>query len=239
MEHKKHFLIIGGTGEIGSALVELLLKSNCKVSFTYNKNKTLSEELANKGAKAIPFDIKSPNSFNNLFSNVDQLDGIIYSIGVTPEQIIANDFKKISEIDESILAELDLFFVKGPYQLLNHAQNKMNPSGGNIILVNTLDGIKTQPGNVAFSQYRSSMKGLIESASRELGPKGIKINQVCIGLIKGKIQNKIPRHVQEKYLKHCALNRFANPLEVANVVGWVSMNNTYITGESLVLDGAL
>lgn len=239
MSDKKNILVVGGTGEIGSKIVEKLLKNNCDVSFTYYKNTTKSSELEKLGAKSHEFNIFQKNAFAELLKSFQNLDAIIYSLGLAPEKIINKDFKKIAELEDEIFDEINHLFVKAPYQLIREVTSKIKSSGGNILFVNTLDGIKTQPGSVAFSQCRSSVKGLIESASRELGPLGIKINQVSLGLVQGKIQRAIPKNTQEKYLKYCALGRFANPDEVATMLTWLSLNNTYMTGESVVLDGAL
>ena len=40
-------------------------------------------------------------------------------------------------------------------------------------------------------------------------------------------------------MKHCGLRRYGKVEEIAGLVAWLALQNTYITGQTLVVDGAL
>ena len=48
-----------------------------------------------------------------------------------------------------------------------------------------------------------------------------------------------PEQLRREYLKHCGLKRFGRIDEVASLVSWLAVENTLVTGQTLVLDGAL
>jgi NAD(P)-dependent dehydrogenase (short-subunit alcohol dehydrogenase family) len=45
--------------------------------------------------------------------------------------------------------------------------------------------------------------------------------------------------VKREYQKHCALKRFGTHEEVARAIAWLALENTYVTGQTLLLDGGL
>lgn len=236
----KKILIFGGTGLIGEAIVKKLIEEKINVTFTYFKNESKALELESLGATKIQHELNS----KSIFKLSEKFDGAIYSIGIYPDEIfvkpknISKNFHAINEITFELQRKLIDLFITGPYEFLKYMTNH-STSNANILFINTLDGVKTPPSPVFFSQCRSSYKGLVESGSRELGVNGIKVNQINLGLVEGPTSKQLSNDLLTKYLKYCSLNRMAMPIEIANFASWFVLNNTYVTGQSIILDGAI
>jgi len=53
------------------------------------------------------------------------------------------------------------------------------------------------------------------------------------------LSRTLPDELRKEYLKHCGLKRLGRIDEVAGLVAWLAVENTFVTGQTMVLDGAL
>jgi NAD(P)-dependent dehydrogenase (short-subunit alcohol dehydrogenase family) len=75
--------------------------------------------------------------------------------------------------------------------------------------------------------------------AKELGPDGIRVNLLAPGILEGGMSTRLPAELRQDYLKHCGLRRFGRFDEVAAWVAWLALQNTYVTGQTILVDGAL
>ena len=91
-------------------------------------------------------------------------------------------------------------------------------------------------------QAKPDYLGVLHTAANELGPYGIRINAVCPGLIRTRLNASSfsnPRVISD-YFKHVALGRGGEPDEVAQAVMFLASDlASYITGTTLVVDGGV
>lgn len=148
-------------------------------------------------------------------------------------------------ITEKPEEEFDRVFrvnVKGVFLCLQHELRQIlkQGSGGSIVNVASSTCVLTPPGRSAYVASKHAIVGLTRSAAIEYGPHDIRVNAV------------IPAHVRTNMLqemiggeraladvaKSHPLNRIRNPEEIAEAVAWLfSDASSYVTGQSLVLDG--
>ena len=55
----------------------------------------------------------------------------------------------------------------------------------------------------------------------------------------GGLSRVLPDDLRREYLKHCGLKRLGRLGEVASLVAWLASENTLVTGQTIVVDGAL
>lgn len=240
----KRVIVFGGTGHIGQGIVKKLLENNIEVTFTYFQNFTKALELEALGARKIQFEISPGHDFSEIFNLNIKYDGAIYAIGIDPREIfskprsIEKNYPLIFEMPSGLREKLININILGPYNFLEFISQN-STADTNVLFINTLDGVKTIPSPVFFSQCRASYKGLVESSSKELGQYGIKVNQVNIGLVESQTADLLSDSLKAKYLKYCSMNRAASAGEIASFAVWFVLNNTYVTGQSIILDGAI
>jgi NAD(P)-dependent dehydrogenase (short-subunit alcohol dehydrogenase family) len=75
--------------------------------------------------------------------------------------------------------------------------------------------------------------------AKELGKDGIRVNLVAPGILESGMSRVLPEDLRQEYLKHCGLRRYGRVAEVAAWASWLALRNTYVTGQIILVDGAL
>jgi NAD(P)-dependent dehydrogenase (short-subunit alcohol dehydrogenase family) len=145
-------------------------------------------------------------------------------------------FEKITEADEAAFERLLAVNVKSAYWACRELARDF---AGNIVLLGSIDGAKSVPAPAAYAASKGALSALARALSKELGPRGVKLNVVAPGVLEAGSSHSLPADLRAEYLKHCGLRRYGKISEVAGLVSWLTLHNTYITGQTLVVDGAL
>jgi NAD(P)-dependent dehydrogenase (short-subunit alcohol dehydrogenase family) len=110
---------------------------------------------------------------------------------------------------------------------------------GKIVNISSIAGLVSKPGSGAYSTSKSGLIGLTRASALDLAPYNILVNALCPGPTKTDMLEEILSKEQRKSIKECIpLKRFATVEEIANfAVLLCSDLNTYITGQTIVVDG--
>jgi NAD(P)-dependent dehydrogenase (short-subunit alcohol dehydrogenase family) len=111
--------------------------------------------------------------------------------------------------------------------------------GGNIVLLGSIDGVKPAPSPVHYAASKAAVSGMVKAMAKELGPYNIRVNTVAPGVLDGGLSRVLPDDLRREYLKHCGLKRLGRLDEVASVAAWLALDNTLVTAQTIVVDGAL
>ena len=112
-------------------------------------------------------------------------------------------------------------------------------NGGNIVLLGSIDGVKPAPSPVHYAASKAAVSGMVKAMAKELGPYNIRVNTVAPGVLDGGLSRVLPDDLRREYVKHCGLRRLGRLEEVASLVAWLAAENTLVTGQTIVVDGAL
>jgi 3-oxoacyl-[acyl-carrier protein] reductase len=142
--------------------------------------------------------------------------------------------------EETTLAEIDLMFnlnVRGAFVATQAALKHMK-SGGRIITIGSCVGERMMtPGLVAYSATKGAVKMFTQGLSREVGSRGITVNNVQPGPIDTDL-NPAAGDWAAPQKAATALNRYGTVDEVAALVAFVAgPDSSYITGANLTVDG--
>ena len=252
----KLFLVVGGSGFVGQALVMSLLNEGHEVAATYHTNPPNASVLKNSKlsqATWISCDVRNPDGRRNLreyLKNLQRpLDGVAVTVGKTSETIKKNNsdrlnfYRSFEGTEDETAAWMDEAFNvhgKGTYLTIKETipllQKAANP---NIVITGSLIGHKAVNTPVAYAATKACTRGLVEALSKDLGEFNIKVNSVDPGMLEQGASSLISDQLKREYLKHCSLRRLGKAEEVANVMTYFLDENTYVTGQSILLDGAL
>jgi 3-oxoacyl-[acyl-carrier protein] reductase len=82
--------------------------------------------------------------------------------------------------------------------------------------------------------------GFTKTWSRELGPKGIRVNAVAPGFIATPILSTIPEKVIDEMMERVPLKRLGQPEDIANVYAFLASDEaSYINGTVIEVAGGL
>jgi NAD(P)-dependent dehydrogenase (short-subunit alcohol dehydrogenase family) len=95
-------------------------------------------------------------------------------------------------------------------------------------------------GNVLYSASKGAIHGFVKNAALDLTVKGIRVNEVCPGMINTHILDG--SSIDEEQLKIEAqkypMKRFGESVEVAyGIIYLLSNASSFVTGSSIVIDG--
>jgi len=204
----KKIIVVGSEGGIGKAIVTILKEEGI-----------LPIELDIKTG----FDITNELDRFNIYSQNDNIDGIVIAHGVTSQL-----WDKTIEINlESI------------YKFLIIMKGRLN-KGASIVNITSLGGHLGFPDNPQYCASKGGLRVLTKALALDWGKDNIRVNNVVPGYIKTNMTNK---SYNDKKLKkqrddRMILNRWGEPEDVANaVIFLLSDKSSYITGIDLVVDG--
>ena len=142
--------------------------------------------------------------------------------------------------EEATLDELNRVIdinIRGVF-FATHAALKHMKDGGRVISIGSCVGERTMtPGLAAYAATKAAVKLFTQGLAREVGGKGITVNNVQPGPIDTDL-NPAAGDWAEPQIANTALKRYGRVGEVADLVAFVAgPKASYITGASLTVDG--
>lgn len=233
----KRCLVIGGSGYVGSAVCERLRAEDCQVVSTYHTR---------PHPDGLACDLRDFDSLEQVVATAVErlggLDAVIGAAGVSGDdyfyqKVSAADYDRLQPIDRQAFDQVLETNARGNFALCRAAAPYLE--GGNLVLISAIDGIKPVPAASHFAASQAALKGMVESLAKELGHRQTCINLVALGILEGGLSSKLGEELRQAYLTHCSLKRLGKAAEVAEMVAWLVVENTYLTGQTLLLDGGL
>ena len=245
LKNKKAF-VLGGSGLIGSEVIKVLKKLDCK---TYNLDIKKNKNEIDNFAK---LDLTSKNVKKNYFR-------ITKKFGL-PDIFINCAYPKTSDWSDNNFSNIKLKSLKKNVEshvtntsfLIREVAeyNKKSKKPCSIILLSSIYGLVGQDNNVykgtdvtenmTYSLVKSSIINFTKQMSAYYSRYGIRTNCVCPGGVYDKRFKKKPKYKKllKNYSTRCPLGRMANPNEIAEPIAFLASNNSsYISGISLIVDG--
>jgi 3-oxoacyl-[acyl-carrier protein] reductase len=110
---------------------------------------------------------------------------------------------------------------------------------GRIVNISSCYSIVSRTGRAPYGAAKAGLNSLTRSAALEFGPHGVLVNAVCPGFVETDLTHQNNSYEQILALAaQVPLGRLAFPTEIACLVSFLTSNeNTYITGQSIVIDG--
>ncbi|WP_213739629.1 3-oxoacyl-ACP reductase family protein [Bradyrhizobium sp. dw_411] len=233
-------LVTGGSRGIGAAIAKRLAADGAKVAITYTKGAdaaaSVVKEIEAAGGKAIAIQADATDAKANK-AGVEQAVKALGRLDV----FVNNAGTAIPKpFEEATLEELDHVIninVRGTFIATQAALKHMN-DGGRIIVIGSCVGERNlTPGLAAYAATKGAVKMFAQSLSREVGARGITVNNVQPGPIDTDL-NPASGDWATPQKANTALNRYGTVTEIAALVAFVaSPAAAYITGASLTIDG--
>ena len=235
-----NIILTGATGGIGSSILEKLYNHGAKIIATGTNQEKL-DKINNKykNVKVKKFDISDHSSLENFINECNddfqnKIDILINNAGIAKDNLSI----RMSEDEWNKVININL---TSTFLLCKNTIKKMlKNKNGKIINITSVVG---HTGNIGQANYAASKAGLIgmsKSLALEYGKKNIKINCVSPGFIKSEMTDKINDNFKEQLKNKISLERFGDPIDVANAVFFLSSGlSDYITGETLHVNGGM
>jgi 3-oxoacyl-[acyl-carrier protein] reductase len=233
-------LVTGGSRGIGAAIAKRLAADGASVAVTYSKGAdaagALVKAIERAGGKATAIQADAADAdavksaVEKTVTTFGRLDVLVNNAGtVIP-----------SPVEETTLADFDRVFainVRGVF-VATQAALKHLKSGGRIIMIGSCVGERVFiPGMAPYAATKGAVKMFTQGLARELGARGITVNNVQPGPIDTDL-NPASGEWATGQKAAVPLDRYGRPEEVAALVAFVaSPESSYINGANLTVDG--
>jgi 3-oxoacyl-[acyl-carrier protein] reductase len=235
-------LVTGGSRGIGAAIAKRLAGNGASVAVTYSKGTdaaaSLVKEIERGGGKAIAIQADAADAdavriaVDRTVSFFGRLDVLVNNAGTVIPM----------KVEETTLADFDRVFainVRGVFVATQAALKHMR-TGGRIIMIGSSLGERVfMPGMVPYSATKGAVKMLSQGLARELGARGITVNNVQPGPIDTDL-NPASGEWAASQKAAVPLDRYGRADEVAALVAFVAgPESSFINGANLTIDGGI
>jgi 3-oxoacyl-[acyl-carrier protein] reductase len=211
-------LVLGGTGEIGSAIVSRLEEDGYSV---------MSVGRAD-------FDLGNEVETNLFFSkNSNEFDVLIHSSGINHPKL----FEELTDMEIRRSLDVNLLgFLAVTRKCLPYWRTQ---SFGRVVVISSLYGFFARKGRIPYVMSKHALNGAVKTLAIELASYGVLVNAISPGYIDTAMTHKNNSSENiSKFVGGIPLGRLGQPEDIAEVASFLcSQKNRYLTGQDLVVDG--
>ena len=236
----KVVLITGASRGIGASTARIFASHSYNVVINYltseSEAKKLSEEIEKsykvktllvKADVSNEIDVK--NMIEEIIKKLNRLDVVVNNAGIALDSCLEDKTK------ENFRKTLDTNLI-GPFLVSKYAKKYIEQ--GSIVNISSTNGINSYyPFSMDYDSSKAGLNILTKNLAVEFAPN-IRVNAIAPGWVNTEMNQLLDEDFIEEENKKIALNRFAEPIEIAKVVYFLSSEDaSYINGEIIVVDG--
>ena len=228
-------LVTGGAQRLGKAFALTLARMGYSIALHYRGSATEAmrtvKEIRALGVDCMEIraDLTVPKKINFLFSLMDEFNAplkiLVNSAAIMP---VGNP-RDLELRDWDSALDLNL---RAPFLLAQQAAKRMT-SGGLIVNITDIGAQKAWSRYPSYTVSKAGLEALTKLLARALAP-GIRVNAIAPGLVLP--SSVVTREQWNKLVQKLPLKRAATLTEITSTLEFL-INNEYITGQTIVVDG--
>lgn len=239
----KTALITGASRGIGEAIALLFAEHGANVAFTYlnseEKARDLEARLQALGVKAKGYKSDAGDYAaaevlaKEVLTTFGGLDICVNNAGISRDNLLMRIAPE--QWDEVMNANL-----KSVFNLTKHVIRPMMRTGGSIINMSSIVGLKGNAGQSSYAASKAAIIGFSKSVAQELGSRNIRCNAIAPGFIETDMTSYLKGEGAEKWMDKVPLKRFGKPEEIAGVALFLASDlSSYVTGQVISACGGM
>ncbi|MDK1374295.1 MULTISPECIES: glucose 1-dehydrogenase [unclassified Sinorhizobium] len=239
----KTVIITGAGTGIGAAAAHAFAREGASVVLVGRRHDVLEQTAVSIQAKggtslAIAGDVSRADDARRIVLETVQhfgrLDHLFNNAG------IQGNGDPIVDMTEEAFDEIIAINLKGVWLMTKYALQSMLKNGTDCAIVNTSSFLSTAAtaGTSAYSASKAGLDAMIRAIALEVGPAGIRINNINPGVIDTPMFRKHGDEIRAPLAAKAALKRLGTPEDIADVAVWLCTEEArFITGQSILVDG--
>lgn len=210
-------LVLGGSGTIGTAIVERLLEEGNEVIIQYFQSdlKALQDKYKGEAVEFIQADLTQNIDLETTFAHIKYLDCLIYSSGTALYGLLQD----MSDID------IDLSYNIHVKQLIRCCRYFIDlirqSEFGRIIVISSIWGETGASMETIYSAMKSAQIGFVKALSQELAMTNVTVNAITPGFVSGNMSQVFNSDELKAILEELPQQRMINPCEIAHTCAYL------------------
>jgi pteridine reductase len=248
-------LVTGGAKRVGRASALALARAGCDVIITYRESRseaeaTVAEAVALGGSpgecRAMELRLDDPDAVDafalDLARTLPRLDVLVHNASSYERTPLASLTAEAALAAYRINALAPLLLSTRLAGLLGASDRSGGGGGGAIVAMCDIHamgehGLPRSRDFAAYAMSKAALAEMVRTLARELAPR-VRVNGVAPGVAAWPDSGVESDHgAQQEYLKKVPLGRAGTAEECAEVVRWLALEATYLTGEIVRFDG--
>lgn len=231
----KRVFVTGGSRGLGRAMCQTFEREGARVAFNYSSD---SEGAAQTPGRAFQVSVLDEAGLQRSVSALEKewggLDVLVNNAGKSQPLPLAlmetEDWDGVLDVN-----------LKGQFLATRAAVRGMiRRKQGVILNIGSLAGARLIEAPIHYAASKAGVQGFTQALAKEMARYNIRVNCLAPGLLEDGVARNLPEHRLREYLKHCSLHRVGKLEEVARFAAFlVSDRNSYMTGQTIVMDGGL
>ncbi|MEM1020447.1 MAG: glucose 1-dehydrogenase [Sphingomonadales bacterium] len=236
----KGAIVTGGSGGIGAAIAKRLAGDGAKVIVHYGSNAAAAEDVvtdiqaAGGQAVAMQGDVRQVDSLQAFFkaarAELDSYNILVNNAGVATGAPIGDVVEKQFDKVFAINVKAVLFAMQDA--LLNMAEN------GRVVNIASSVTEFNNPGLSVYSASKHAVRGLTNVAAKELGERGITVNDLMPGPVEPGMFETASESHRDFAISSTPFKRLGTPEDVADACAFLASDDSrWITGQHILCNG--
>lgn len=236
-------LITGGARGIGRAIALACAREGADVvvaDVNLGEAEKTARDIEGLGRKSLflSMDVtdyaKVEEAINKILDKFTKVDILVNNAGITKDNLLL----RMSAAEWDAVINVNL---KGTFNCIKAVSRPMiKQRAGRIINIASIIGIIGNAGQANYSASKAGIIALTKTAAKELASRNINVNAIAPGFIQTEMTARLPEDLKEKMKQAIPLSRFGSPEDIAAVCLFLaSEDSSYITGQTIVVDGGM
>ncbi len=238
-------IVTGASKGIGAAVAKSLAAMGASVVVNYASSKEgaykVVEAITAAGGKAVAVkgDVSKAADAHAVveaaIKNYGRLDVLVNNAGVY-------DMKPLADITEEHFHAIFDIDVLGLLLISKEAAKHLG-QGGSIVNIGSAVSRITPPSSAVYTAAKGAVDAITGVLSRELGPKGVRVNSVNPGMVEtegSRSAGFIGSSFQDWAVAQTPLGRIGQPQDIASVAAFLATEDAgWLTGQQLIASGGM
>ena len=236
----KVVLVTGGGSGIGRAIAQAFLANGARVAVSGRTRSRLEETLAGHPEDRVLAVEADVSRDEDVATMIGAVVGHFGSLDVVVNNAAAYTSGRFEDLSLDAWEALRSTNIDGFVHVVRHALPELERSGGNVVVVGSVSGMRGDWGQAAYNATKAAIMNFVQSLALDHGERGVRFNAVVPALTITDLTRAVEEDEQAlaKAVDRIALGRPGQPEDIAPAVLFLASDDAaYITGAWLAVDG--